>query len=102
MTHKTGSGLEFYDCDQGPILIGKSAGLLRDEVLGKLLHGNILVSMDSVGFSPAEVEAVTREGGGLKVTYSVFLTRDELAALPSIHDELPAPVKKARKKKGKK
>jgi hypothetical protein len=101
MTSKTSTGLEFYDSPIGVMLVDKGAGLLKDEVLGKLLHDNILVSMDAVGFSPTEVNASMRGGGDLAVTYTVHLTRDQVAALPSIYDK-PEPKPRKKAKRGKK
>ena len=89
------------DTATGPVMLGQDADMLRDEVIGKLVHDNILVSMESVGFQVQELNAKPDRHGGVFIIYGVHLDADELAALPSIYDAPPAPVKKARKRRSK-
>ena len=83
--------------DAGPIEITGAAVHLRDEVLGKLVHNNIVMSMACVGFTPVALSALPKEDGSMLVFYAVRLSADELAALPSIYDPAPQPARKRRK-----
>ena len=79
-------GIEYWVNDRGVILISKNAALLKDEVLGKLLK----TAYDIYPVADvADVDATSLGDGGLKVTFSVYLNADEIAALPSIYDEKP-------------
>jgi hypothetical protein len=91
---------DFIDTDLGPIEIIGPARLLKDEVIGKLVHNNILVSMQAVGFTPVALSASPKQDGSLLVFYAVRLSAEELAALPSIYDPLPKVVRPKPKKAG--
>jgi len=94
---KTG-GVSMFVGNTGIVVLSKQADLLRDEVIGKLLHSNILDSMDSVGFTVVNLDAKTVPSGGVRVSYEVYLSPADLVKLPSIYDVVE-PVKKVRKKK---
>ena len=87
MSIKEYDGMTYWVNDRGVVLIGKGADLLKDEVLGKLLK----VAFDLYPtIDVATVDAETNgNAGGIKATFSVFLSADEIAALPSIYDEKP-------------
>jgi len=87
----------YMPSEVGPIEVTGAAVHLRDEVLGKLVHSNIVVSMDSVGFTPVALSALPKEDGSMLVFYAVRLSAAELAALPSIYDTAPKPARKRRK-----
>ena len=94
------NGVEYWASDHGVTLIGKGASLLKDEVLGKLL-AKVLALYPTI--EVAEVDASSHGDGGLKITFTTYITADELNTLPSVYDEpAPTPKKRKRAKRGKK
>jgi len=92
---------DFFDTDIGRIELYGVAKVIKDEVLGKLVHDNIILPMAEAGFTPVALAVWPKDDGSLTVSYAVQLSVDDLASLPSIYDPPPAPTKKAHKKRGK-
>lgn len=92
------SAVTIFEHPLGLVALIGNTNMLRDEIIGRLVHGNIMLSMDSVGVPVTALEAEPQGDGSLVVKYIVRLSKSELAKLPSIYDPPPARPKKKRRK----